>query len=206
MFTGIVQAMGSVASLDASPVGRRLIVDRCGWSPEGGHLLRDGDSICVSGVCLTLAGHDERTLAFDVIAQTLTCTTLGRRRGGDPVNLEPSLTPTTPMGGHIVQGHVDCIGEVMNVQTGEDHRISIQPATSHDDVMGYIVEKGSIAVDGVSLTIAGTDEQTFEVALIPTTLKRTTLGMVKPGALVNLETDVMARTVVNYLRRQEGNL
>lgn len=199
MFTGIVQAKGRVLALEPSAAGIRLVVDRSPWKPR--HEPSPGDSICVSGVCLTLVKGDAATMCFDVIAETLAKTSLGRRKSGDAVNLEPSLTLDTPVGGHFMQGHVDATGVVTRVQTGGDYRLAIRPP---QDMMDYIVPKGSIAIDGVSLTIAGVRDNAFEVALIPTTLAITTLGATIPGDEVNLEADILSKTVVNYLRRRGG--
>jgi len=200
MFTGLVQGVGAVAESRANAAGLRLTIDPRDWP----HRPAAGDSIAVSGVCLTLAapvGGDGR-LAFDVVSETLTKTTLGRLRPGSRVNLERSLAAADLMGGHFVQGHVDGVGTVEHVQTGGDWRVRIRPPA---ELAAYIVPKGSVTVEGVSLTIAGTDPSgTFEVALIPTTLARTTLGELRPGAGVNIESDVIARTVVHYLRLREG--
>lgn len=199
MFTGIVQAQGRILSLEPSSAGVRLVVDRSPWKPR--HEPSPGDSICVSGVCLTLVNGDARAMHFDVIAETLARTSLGRRKPGDAVNLEPSLTLDTPIGGHFLQGHVDATGVVARVQTGADYRLTIRPPR---DLMDYIVPKGSIAIDGVSLTIAGVRDDAFEVALIPTTLAITTLGATMSGDEVNLEVDILSKTVVNYLRQRGG--
>lgn len=197
MFTGIVQAQASIASIDKSSAGVRLVLDRSRWTPR--HEPSHGDSICVSGVCLTLVKGDARSLHFDVIAETLSKSSLGRRRVGEPVNIEPSLTADTPIGGHFMQGHVDATGIVTHIQTGLDWRVTVRAPA---DVMDYIVPKGSIAIDGVSLTIATAHADAFEVALIPTTREITTLGSLKVGDEVNLEADILSKTVVNYLRRR----
>lgn len=199
MFTGIVQAQGRILSLEPSSAGVRLVVDRSPWKPR--HEPSPGDSICVSGVCLTLVKGDAYAMHFDVIAETLARTSLGRRKPGDAVNLEPSLTLDTPIGGHFLQGHVDATGAVARVQTGADYRLTIRPPR---DLMDYIVPKGSIAIDGVSLTVAGVHNDVFEVALIPTTLAITTLGATMSGDEVNLEVDILSKTVVNYLRQRGG--
>lgn len=199
MFTGLVQAVGVVAESRRSPAGVRFVVDPGGW----GHRPGAGESIAVCGVCLTLAapvGPDGRW-AFDVVAETLAKTTLGRLGAGSRVNLERSLTAGDLLGGHFVQGHVDGVGTVERVQPGEDWRVRVRVPES---LGPYIVPKGSVAVEGVSLTIAGVEPGAFEVALIPTTLARTTLGDLKPGAEVNVETDVLARTVVHFLRARRG--
>ena len=201
MFTGIVQAIGKITSLRRQPAGVRLTVDRTGWQPHG-LPIAPGDSICVSGVCLTVATCDTRFLEFDATAETLGRSTLSRTTARTEVNLEPALTAQTPMGGHFVQGHVDGLGTVMAVQQdAEDWRTRIQPPT---DLLEYIVPKGSIAVDGVSLTVAKVDESSFEVALIPTTLGLTTLTKLAKGAAVNLEADIISKTVVHWLRLRSG--
>lgn len=198
MFTGIVQARGRVAAVVRNSFGMRLVIDRQGWTPA--HVtLSLGDSICVSGVCLTVAAFDDRTLSFDVIAETLRFTTLGEKGVGSEVNLEPSLSPSTPMGGHMVQGHVDGIGAIQAIEhTPGECRITITPPA---ELLEYIVPKGSITVDGISLTVAAVGEGTFDIALIPTTLDVTTLGKAKAGDKVNLETDIVSRTIVHWLKR-----
>jgi riboflavin synthase len=197
MFTGIVQAKGKVARLDPTDAGVRLVIDRQGWQPAG-IAINEGDSICVSGVCLTVVAHDETTVAFDVIGETLAKTTLGGLDVGSAVNLEPSLTATTPMGGHFVQGHVDGVAAVRDVTVnGDDYRIAIEPPA---ELMEYIVPKGSVTIDGVSMTVAAVTREHFEIALIPTTLELTTLGDAKAGTKVNLETDIVSKTIVNWMR------
>lgn len=176
MFTGIVRDLGRVASFD----GARLIVDT---EIEAGL----GDSVSINGACLTVVSNDHG-LSFDVVPETLSRTTLGGLAAGDAVNLEPALRAGEPLGGHIVQGHVDAVGSVRSV--GEPVWIDAPP-----DVLRYCVEKGSVAVDGVSLTIAALDETGFAVALVPHTLAVTTLGHARPGTAVNLEIDVLAKYV-----------
>lgn len=178
MFTGIVRELGRVAAFD----GGRLVVEA---SQTRAAL---GDSVAIDGICLTVVEDDGERLAFDVVAETLDRTTLGARAPGDPVNVEPALRAGEPLGGHIVQGHVDGVGSVRSVM--EPFWIDT-PA----DILRYCVEKGSIAVDGVSLTIAALDDTGFAVALVPHTLAATTLGAAKPGTLVNLEVDVLAKYV-----------
>lgn len=199
MFTGIVVGMGRVAAVRRERFGVRLVVDKQGLDIAA----KPGDSICVSGCCLTVApaaGEAEGHFGFDVIQETLAKTMLGTLRVGDAVNLEASLTASTPMGGHFVQGHVDGVGRVTRVVSGaEEWRVTVQPPP---ELMPYIVPKGSIAVAGVSLTIAAVGRDSFEVALIPTTLRLTTLGTLKVGDVVNLETDIVAKTIVHWLRTQ----
>src|SRR5690606_39167479 len=161
---------------------------------------KDGDSVAVNGVCLTVVEVDGDELAFDVMAETLDRSSLGSLRPGDPVNLERAVTVSSRLGGHIVQGHVDGVGTVVSVDPGDawtDVRISL-PA----ELARYLVPKGSICVDGVSLTVVrvSDDTGTFTVSLIPTTLAQTTLGAKRPDALVNLEVDVVAK----YDERLEG--
>lgn len=198
MFTGIVQTRGRVASIQPNTFGQRLVIDRSAWDPSI-HKPSPGDSVCVSGVCLTVVTCDARAVSFDVIAETLAKSKLGSMRVGDEVNLEGSLTLSTPLGGHFMQGHVDGVGTVAHVRDSSDEwRITVTPPAG---LMDYIVSKGSIAIDGVSLTVASVTDATFDVALIPTTLAVTTLGKLRASDVVNLEADVLAKTVVNYLKR-----
>jgi len=200
MFTGIVQAKSTVTALTTHPFGVRLTVSREPLTLTATPAL--GDSICVSGVCLTVAQVTDTTFEFDVIAQTLSLTTLGRLAVGDPINLEPAVTPQQPLGGHFMQGHVDGIATVTEVHSSDDQwRTTFKPAAG---LMDYIIPQGSIAVDGVSLTLAQVTDETFTVALIPTTLEQTTLGNRKVGDVVNLEADILSKTVVHALRRQTG--
>ncbi len=204
MFTGLVQAVGKFVQVEPRPAGARLLIDPLDWS----HTPAAGDSICVSGCCLTVASPPSSSpagsrtpLAFDLVHETLRLTTLGRLARGSPVNLEHAVTPTTLMGGHVVQGHVDGVGEVTHIRNDGEYRLRIlPPGGARGGLIQSIVPKGSIAVDGVSLTIASVGEGTFEVALIPTTLERTTLGRLRAGDGVNLETDLIAKTVVHWLR------
>lgn len=199
MFTGLVQAVGTIAAFSpAAPAGRRLLVDASNWA----HRSSTGDSINVSGCCLTVAAGSDlgrNLLAFDVVLETLSKTTLGDLSPGGRVNLEHSVTPTTLMGGHVVQGHVEGIASVDSVQSSGEWRVRVRPAA---ELMPFLTPKGSVCLDGVSLTIAAVDPAAgwFEVALIPTTLAVTTLGAAKPGSRLNIETDILARTMVHYLR------
>jgi len=178
VFTGIVRELGRVVSFD----GARLLV-------EAPHTVAElGDSVAIDGVCLTVVEHDGDRLAFDVVAETLDRTTLGALTAGEPVNVEPAIRAGEPLGGHIVQGHVDGVGHVRSVS--EPVWIDAPP-----EVLRYCVEKGSITVDGVSLTVAALDDAGFAVALVPHTLAATTLGEAKPGVAVNLEVDVLAKYV-----------
>jgi riboflavin synthase len=185
MFTGIVREVGTVAAFD----GSRLVVA----GAETAASSAVGDSVSVAGVCLTVVETEAGTLAFDVVPETLARTALGRLEPGDAVNLEPALRVGDPLGGHIVQGHVDAVGRVRSVAPeGDSRRIWFD---GPEILVRYCLEKGSIAVDGVSLTVAAFDDDGVEVALIPHTLEVTTLGRLEPGDEVNLEADVLAKVV-----------
>src|ERR1700694_2089497 len=178
MFTGIVRERGRVASFD----GGRLVV-------ESGIHAEIGDSVAVDGVCLTVAEARNGTLEFDVMVETLSRAKLF----GGQVNLEPALRAGDPLGGHYVQGHVDGVGSVRSTEPDEEGaRLWIE---SPNELLRYCVAKGSIAVDGVSLTISALRDGAFEVALVPHTLEQTTLGRLEPGAEVNLEVDVLAKYI-----------
>lgn len=210
MFTGLIQAKGVVRSRVSKPdgAGDRLVIEPLGHWPEGS-AVRLGDSICISGVCLTIAdspvggggggGGGCAAMTFDVHTETLAKTALGGLAPGAEVNLEASATMDTALGGHVVQGHVEGTAIVGKVQTTPDWRVAVAPDKA---LMECIVPKGSVCVDGVSLTVASVDMAagTFDVALIPTTLEKTTLGRLKGGERVNIETDIMARTVVHWLK------
>ncbi len=208
MFTGIVQRLGVVKLVAPGRLGQTLAVDPGGWSCGAGC----GESIAVNGCCLTVTKRASDAVAstaptgddllwFDVISQTLETTTLGDLQVGDTVNLESAVTPTTALGGHVVQGHIDGVGVVRRVVSGSTQRaLRIVPPAS---LVEYIVEKGSIAVDGVSLTVAALDEDWFEVALIPVTITATSLGRFQEGRRVNLETDYIVKSVVHWLRCQK---
>lgn len=182
MFTGIVQERGRVASFD----GGRLVI-------ESEIEAEVGDSVAVDGVCLTVTDSQNGTLVFDVMVETLNRAKLF----GAEVNLEPALRAGDPLGGHYVQGHVDGVGTVRSVDPeGEGRRVWID---AEPELMRYLVEKGSITVEGVSLTVAGLAEDGFAVALVQHTLAATTLGALVPGDKVNLETDVLAKYVERLL-------
>ena len=197
--------MGSVQSIEDQPSGKRLIIDRGTCWPHDGQIC-EGDSICVSGVCLTVVHCEGGKITFDVISETLGRTTLGQLRAGKNVNFEPSLTARTPISGHFVQGHVEGLGKISHIaRPSDDVRMTI---TVPKELIKYIIPKGSITVDGVSLTVAAMSRYEFEVALIPTTLQCTTLGQVSPGSFVNVETDIISRTVIHSMERmtQDGGL
>ena len=198
MFTGLVQSMGRVEQVTATDAGARLVIDASAWD----HHAEAGESIAVAGCCLThapKAGDPPAQLVFDVVAETLAKTTLGDLAPGDRVNLEACLRASDLLGGHVLQGHIDAVGTVANVQKDpSDWRLKVKAGP---DQMPLLVPKGSVAIDGVSLTIAEVDRSAcvFTVALIPTTLQLTTLGELADGDRVNLETDVLVRAVVNWL-------
>lgn len=198
MFTGLVHGTGTVVSAHPTAAGLRMLVE----PPQGFATASAGDSISVDGCCLTHAPAADTPpgmLAFDLVHETLVRTTLGQLRQGSLVHLEPSVTPSTAMGGHFVQGHVDALGVVAAVQASEaDWRLTFDTPRS---LMPMIVPKGSVTVDGVSLTIASVNVQAsqFTVALIPTTLRLTHLGRKKVGDSVNLESDMLTRTIVHWL-------
>jgi riboflavin synthase len=188
MFTGIVQAVGTVASVTPLEQGVRIVVD-AGALDLGGVAL--GDSICVQGCCLTVVAHEGRALSFDVSRETLACT-VGLDRPG-PVNLEKSLAVGDRLGGHLVTGHVDAVGEVLAMDpAGESRRLRLRLPQA---LARYVARKGSVCVDGVSLTVNRVNGGEFESNLIPHTLQATTLGGLRPGARVNLEVDLVARYV-----------
>jgi riboflavin synthase len=184
MFTGLVRAVGTVRSMENG----RLVVESV---LEAGL----GDSVSVDGACLTVVGNTGGTLAFDAVPETLARTSLGALEAGSRVNLEPALRSGDPLGGHYVQGHVDGVGAFRGV-TGGLHWFDARP-----EILRYVVEKGSIAVQGVSLTVAADDGSGFAVALVPHTLEHTTLGDLAPGAAVNLEADVLAKYVEKLVAR-----
>ncbi len=191
MFTGLVREVGTVASME----GGRLTIQ----APATAQGVQLGDSIAIDGVCLTVVACDDSSLAFDAVPETLARTALGTLDQGSRVNLEPALRAGDALGGHYVQGHVDGVGSVVSVgPEGEGRRVRFEAPA---ELLKYIVEKGSIAVQGTSLTVAAVDDTGFEVALIPHTLQETTLGELVPEQPVNLETDVLAKYVEKLLPR-----
>ena len=198
MFTGIVEEIGTLLVREDQQDAARLRI-RAEKALEGVAL---GDSIAVNGVCLTVTGVDGDAWSTDVMAETLRRSSLGGLSGGDPVNLERAVTPHTRLGGHLVQGHVDGVGTVL-ARTPSEHWEVVRIALPRE-LAPYVVEKGSIAVDGVSLTVSAVSavddpEPWFEISLIPTTLRATTLGAAPPGGPVNLEVDVIAKYVERLL-------
>ena len=194
MFTGLVADLGKVSAVDATADGVTLAV-RTRLAEE----IAEGDSVAVNGVCLTatvIAGGEFRA---EVMHETLRRSSLAEVAAGSDVNLELSLRASDRLGGHIVQGHVDGVGTVSGVR--EDGFSRVVTIDAPPDVLRYVVEKGSIAVNGVSLTVSAISDEAFEVSLIPETLERTTLGQAAPGAMVNLEVDVLAKYVEKLVAR-----
>lgn len=203
MFTGIVEAMGLVETLSRRSSSRgsgwRLRVRLPGAWPWS---VGEGESVAVSGVCLTVVEPSVARLAFDLVDETIRVTTLGDVRPDDPVNLERPLRLDTRLGGHLVLGHVDGVGTVRTVEAeGEGRRLTVEVPAS---LRPFLIPRGSVTVEGVSLTIADLGESTFGVALIPHTLVATTLGIRVPGDRVNLEMDVIGKYVRAFLLSGEG--
>jgi len=193
MFTGIVQKTARILAVSDHARGRRVVL-AAAW-PD--HQL--GESTAINGVCLTVAQIDQHTLAYDVIAESLDKTNLGLLRTGDEVHIERSLRVGDPIDGHFVQGHVDGTAKLLQqIDNAQETRLRLE---TPPHLAKYLVPKGSIAIDGVSLTLAAVESQYFEVALIPTTLQLTTLGRHNAGYPFNIECDTMAKTIVSYLER-----
>jgi riboflavin synthase len=194
MFTGLVQDRGRISSANRVDGGVRLRVDS-----ELADELSEGDSVAVNGVCLTATAVGERSFEAQVMNETLQRSSLSELVPGTEVNLELPLRASDRLGGHVVQGHVDGVGIVEEVrEDGFARRVRV---SAGDEVLRYVVGKGSVAVDGVSLTIAGLDDTSFTVSLIPETLERTNLGGARAGSRVNLEVDVLAKYVERLIQR-----
>jgi riboflavin synthase len=192
MFTGLVEDLGTVVAVDVTGAGAVLTVES-----RLGPQIGEGDSVAVNGVCLTATGICGQRFGFDVMHESLRRTSLADIEAGAKVNLELALRADARLGGHIMQGHVDGVGVVSGIaQDGFARVVTIEPAT---ELLRYVVEKGSIAVDGVSLTVARIDDTSFDVSLIPETLERTNLGGTDVGRTVNLEVDVVAKYVEKML-------
>ena len=194
MFTGLVQALGRVAAVDRDEAGARITIE----TPLVGE-LRAGDSIAINGVCLTAVSLNNGSFEADAMNETLTRSSLGDLAAGATVNLELPLRATDRLGGHVVQGHVDGVGVIAEVAPdGFSRRVRIE---APNELLRYVIEKGSIAVDGVSLTVTAVDDSSVTVSLIPETLQRTNLGRIRTGARVNVEVDVLAKYVEKLIRR-----
>jgi riboflavin synthase len=189
MFTGIVEELGAVVAVEPQTDAARLTI-RGPLVTSDAHA---GDSIAVNGVCLTVVSHEAGTFTADVMAETLNRSSLGALAPGSPVNLERPVTLSARLGGHLVQGHVDGTGKILAREPAEHWELVTVGLP--DDLARYVVEKGSITVDGVSLTVVAAGPDWFSVSLIPTTLALTTLGSKGPGELVNLEVDIIAKYV-----------
>jgi riboflavin synthase len=197
MFTGIVEELGRVAAIQALPDNAIRI------TIEGPTVLSDanlGDSICVNGVCLTVAEQNGDQFTADVMSETINRTTIGDVLAGSQVNLERPVTLATRLGGHLVQGHVDAVGAVSAREHSENW--DVVTITPPRDLLKYVVEKGSITIDGTSLTVSAVTDTTFSVSLIPATLEKTTLGIRQIGDRVNLEVDVLAKYVEKLVAAQ----
>lgn len=200
MFSGIVEDVGTVASVSSRGTGRVLCVST-GLPPDG---IRVGDSLSVSGACLSVTATEKGRFCADVSAETLSRTTFRGLSRGARVNLERSLSVGGRLDGHLVYGHVDGTGTIREIRTvGETRVFHIRTDPS---IMKYVVFKGAVAVDGVSLTISAVRPEGFEVTLIPLTLKRTTFGSLRPGEAVNVETDIVGKYVLKYLEGRGGGI
>ena len=199
MFTGIVREIGRVVAAEGgADEGLTLVVE----APESAPLTAVGDSVAIDGVCLTAEAVDGPRLRFHAVVETLRRTTLGGLAAGANVNVEPALRAGEPLGGHLVQGHVDGLGKVASVEAESDGLsivVEVPP-----EILRYCVEKGSITLDGVSLTVAELHDDAFAVALVPHTLAATTLGELAPGRAVNLEVDVLAKYVERLVAPHAG--
>jgi riboflavin synthase len=198
MFTGLVEALGTVARLEAAGAGRELVVEEPALAPQ----LALGESVAVNGACLTVVGREDRTFRFQVGPETLQRTNLGRLAAGDRVNLERSLRVSDRLGGHLVQGHIDGLGHIAS-RRPEGYWDLVWFACPAE-LAAQMVSKGSVAVDGVSLTLVDVTRDGFSVALIPHTLAQTTLGFKQPGATVNLETDLLAKYVFKFMQSYQS--
>lgn len=197
MFTGIVEKSVQVIAVTDRPQSRRLTLN-CGWND-----VRLGESVSVNGCCLTVAAMDGPQLGFDVVTETLKKTNLGALVAGDRVHVERSLRVGDRLDGHFVQGHVDGVAQLVDAIFGPGETRLVLRAPH--DLMKFIVPKGSVSLDGVSLTVAALDSDKFEVALIPTTLAVTELGNRAKGYAYNLEADVLSKTIVAFLERRGDN-
>jgi riboflavin synthase len=195
VFTGIVRELGVVVSAEEAGGGRALVVR----APNSAAAAAVGDSVAVNGCCLTATGISGEELAFHAVPETIARTTLGGLERDDRVNVESALRAGDELGGHYVQGHVDAVGRIQSVEAeGDGLRVFVD---APEDVLRYCVEKGSITVDGVSLTVAELSSDAFAVALVPHTLGATTLSALRPGQPVNLEADVLAKYVERLVSR-----
>jgi len=198
LFTGLILEMGEILSVERRSGGAVLSLK----SEEVSSAAKQGDSISVNGACLTVVGKKDGILSFDLSEETLRSTNLGCLKRGDVINLEPSLSPHSKIGGHFVTGHVDAAGKIRSkLNTGDMIKVEIEvPA----DITDFLVEKGSVAVDGISLTVVDILRDGFTVVIIPHTAKLTTMGFKHLGDTVNIEVDILGKYVARFLNR-EGN-
>jgi riboflavin synthase len=197
LFTGLIQEPGEISSVERRSGGAILSLK----SNEVASSAKRGDSISVNGVCLTVVGKNNNILTFDLSEETLRSTNLGSLKTGDIVNLEPSLSFDSKIGGHFVTGHVDATGKIRSkVNIGDMLKIEIEVPAA---VMNFLVEKGSVAVDGISLTVVDILKNSFTVVIIPHTAKLTTIGFKCPGDTVNIEADILGKYVIRFLNRKE---
>lgn len=202
MFTGIVQGTGLVGTVAPSPSGRGDLRLQVAFDGERLGPIKVGDSVAVNGACLTASAVGGQTFVADVSAETISCTTLGALKSGMRVNLETAVTPATALGGHLVSGHVDGVGEI--TRRTPDARSVRFGIRAPETLARYIAPKGSITVDGVSLTVNTVSDSSFEVNIVPHTLDVTVLGNRQPGNRVNLEVDLIARYVERLLQYTGG--
>ena len=197
LFTGLVEEIGVVKSLTRGTVARLVVT-----SHQVAKDVALGDSVSVSGVCLTVTSVGSAEMSFDAVPETLSRSSLKDLRAGDKVNLEASLRAGKMIGGHFVQGHVDGVGTIASISTLAESRVIRVSAPR--EVVRYVVEKGSISIDGISLTVASVDDSGFTIAVIPHTLDVTTLGLRRPGDSVNLEADIIGKYVEKFVSDRAG--
>jgi len=201
MFTGITEHVGKIESLDHSETGGRLRVSLAG-AHELAKEMKAGDSISVNGCCLTVVEFTQKSFSADLSGESLRRTAFGEKKSGDPVNLERPLVATARLGGHFVQGHVDGVGRITRlVPEGENWWLSVRVP---EDLRRYVAEKGSIAIDGISLTIARWQDGVADIAIIPFTYKHTNVHAMAPNDAVNIETDILAKYVEGLLAARKS--
>jgi len=198
LFTGLILELGEITSINRKSGGAVLSLK----SNEIASAAKLGDSIAVNGVCLTVVKSGRKELSFDLSDETLRSTNIGSLNKGDVVNLEPSLSPDSKIGGHFVTGHVDTVGKIRSrVQSGDMLKFEIEAPSKVTD---FLVEKGSVAVDGISLTVVDILKDSFTLVIIPHTAKLTTLGFKGAGDTVNIEVDILGKYVAKFLQRREN--
>ena len=198
MFSGIIEDLGTLTSL--KPTDKGAVITIATRLPAT--RIKIGDSIACNGACLTVVAKGRGALSMDVSAETLRRTALGALKPADPINLERSLTLSTLLNGHLVSGHIDGVGQIVSIKLEGDSRLFTFEVSSKQ--AHYLVEKGSVAVDGISLTVFGVKGRRFSCALIPHTLKVTTLGSKQPGGTVNIESDLLAKYIERFVSQRNG--